>query len=78
VHDLQSSGTISIQDAALAQGDVYVTVPGHGQGQGQVRVVIDDRQRIYNAVSETEALPTSTRVRVKCINSDNTLTVEAI
>lgn len=78
VHDLQSSGTVSIQDAAHAQGDVYVTVPQRGAGSGQVRVVIDERQRIYNAVSESEALPTSTRIRVKCINSDNTLTVEAL
>ena len=78
VHDLQSSGTVSIQSAMGAEGDVYVTVPQRGQGVGQVRVIVSDRQRIYNAVSETNPLPTNTRVRVTRINEDNTLTVAAI
>jgi hypothetical protein len=78
VHDLQSSGTVSIQSAMGAEGDVYATVPKRGDGFGQVRVVVSDRQRIYNAVSETDLLPTNTRVRVTRINEDNTLTVSAV
>jgi membrane protein implicated in regulation of membrane protease activity len=75
VHDLQSTGAVSIQSAIGAEGDVYVTVPAHGQGAGQVRVIVEERQRIYNAVSETDALPSNTRVRVCRVNEDNTLTV---
>ena len=71
--DLQSSGTVSIAGAMGREGDVYVTVPG--AGRGQVRVNIGDRQRIYNAVSGGEELPTGTRVRVTKVNQDNTLTV---
>lgn len=76
VADLQSSGTVSIQSAIDATGEVYVTVPPRGKGTGQVRVVLSDRQRTYNAVAENEdSLPTNTRVRVTSVNEDNTLTV---
>jgi membrane protein implicated in regulation of membrane protease activity len=75
VHDLQSSGTVSIQQALGAEGEVYVTVPENGQGTGQVRVIVNNRQRIYNASSEGEALPTNARVRVTRVNDNNTLTV---
>jgi hypothetical protein len=78
VYDLQSTGTISIQSAMGAEGDVYVTVPPRGQGQGQVRVIVKDRQRLYNAISDGEPLPTNTRVRVSRVNEDNTLTVERL
>lgn len=77
VHDLQSSGTLSI-DAALGEpGEVYVTVPGHQAGRGQIKLVIGDRQRIFDAVTSGDALPTRTRVRVIAVNDDRTLTVGA-
>jgi hypothetical protein len=75
VYDLQSSGNISIETANGAEGEVYAGVPAKGNGTGQVRVVIGERQRIYNAVSEDEPLPTKTRVRVIRVNADRTLTV---
>lgn len=75
VYDLQSSGNIAIEQAGGAEGEVYAGVPGKGEGAGQVRVIIGERQRIYNAVSEGEALPTRTRVRVVKVNDDRTLTV---
>jgi hypothetical protein len=78
VYDLQSTGTVSIQSAVDAEGDVYVTVPARGSGVGQVRVIISERQRIYNAISEDQPLPTNTRVRVTRVNEDNTLTVSPI
>lgn len=76
VADLQSSGTVSIQQAIDATGEVYVTIPPRGQGVGQVRVVLADRQRTYNAIAEDEdSIPTNARVRVTRVNEDNTLTV---
>ena len=45
---------------------------------GQVRVVVDERARIYNAVAAGEELTTKTRVRVTAVNNDNTLTVTRI
>lgn len=75
VHDLQSSGNVSIQQAIGAEGEVYANVPTQGEGVGRVKVIIGNRQRIYNAVSESEPLPTNTRVRVVRVNDNNTLTV---
>jgi hypothetical protein len=78
VYDLQSTGTVAIQSALDAEGDVYVNVPARGTGMGQVRVIISERQRIYNAISEDQPLPTNTRVRVTRVNEDNTLTVSPV
>jgi len=78
VYDLQSSGTVSIMQAMDAEGEVYVTVPAPGKGSGQVKLVINDRQRIYNAVSESDPLPTNTRVKVARVNENNTLTVTKV
>ncbi|MCI0362355.1 MAG: hypothetical protein L0Y44_12030 [Phycisphaerales bacterium] len=73
--DLQSSGNISLDSTVGAEGDVYVSVPPRGEGRGQVRLVIGDRQRIFNAVSGGDAINSYTRVRVQHVNDDNTVTV---
>ena len=75
IHDLQSTGNVPITDSVGSEGDVYVTVPGNHAGSGQVRVTIGQRQRIYNASTDAEPLPTGTRVRVVGINEDNTVVV---
>ena len=72
---LQSSGNISINRALGSQGVVYVEVPGNNTGKGQVTLVIDDKQRIMNAITPDETLPSKTRVNVVGINPDNTITV---
>ena len=77
IYSLQASGNINIQDAMDAEGTVYVKVPSDGK-RGQVRLVIDGRQRIFNAVSEEDVIETKRRVRVVRVNRDNTLTVRAI
>ena len=75
VHDLQSTGTLPISAAMNAQGEVYANIPQHGDGAGQVRLVVNQRQRIYNAVSSGEPLPTGTAVHVVRVNENNTVTV---
>lgn len=77
--DLQSSGNITLADTVGKEGEVYATIPGGGRGQ--VRLVVSQRLRIYNALAAQSAdvpgedLPTGTRVRVISANPDNTLTV---
>jgi hypothetical protein len=74
-HDLQSSGTFTLDAAVGATGDVYAAIPAAGTGRGQVRLVLADRQRIVDAVSAGGPLPRSARVRVLAVNEDHTLTV---
>ena len=75
LHDLQSSGTVTLDDAIGATGDVYASIPGRGHGRGQVKLVLRDRLRIVDAVSDDRPLDRSTRIRVLGVNDDNTLTV---
>jgi hypothetical protein len=74
-HDLQSSGTLTLDAALGATGEVYASIPAAGTGRGQVRLVLRDRLRIFDAVATAEALPRSARIRVLAVNDDNTLTV---
>lgn len=78
MYDLQTSGNVHIQDAVGVEGAVYTNVPEKGSGRGQVRVVIDGRDRIYNAISDRQAIPTRSRVRVVRVNQDHTLTVTPV
>lgn len=72
---LYASGNISIQDAVGCTGSVYVGVPARNEGKGKVRLVVNNRARIFNAVSSGEELPRNTRVKVVMVNRDNTVTI---
>lgn len=73
-NDLQASGNIKISDAIGLEGSVDVKVPGRGAGAGRVRLVISNRLREYNAVTEGEDIVRGTRVRVTRADG-STLTV---
>jgi membrane protein implicated in regulation of membrane protease activity len=75
VYSLQESGNIRIADTVGCEGVVYTNIPGAGEGRGSVRVIIGDRARLYNAVTEGEGLATKTRIRVTRANRDNSVTV---
>lgn len=76
VRTLEGSGNVKIQSALGLEGDVYARIPAGGRGQ--VRLVIDSRQRIYNAVSTGVDIASQSRVRVVNVNDDNTITVEPV
>lgn len=78
VYDLQSSGNFPMRAIVGGVGEVYLTVPGSGAGKpgyGKVSVSHDNRRRTFNAMSEGEAIPTGSRVRVVRVNDDMTITV---
>lgn len=79
IYRLQVTGNIAADAAVGIEGDVYLSVPAtdaaKGAGLGKVRVVIDRRQRLYNAISDAGEIPTHARVRVLRVNPDNSLTV---
>lgn len=78
VRTLESSGNVQIRSALGLEGDVYARVPAAGEGRGQVRLIIDQRQRMFNAISRAGEVTSQTRVRVVSVNDDNTLTVEPV
>ncbi len=75
MYRLESSGNVPMYHALEAEGTVYASIPAKGLGPGRVRVVIDDRERFYKAITEGEALPRSEKIRVVSINQDNSVTV---
>lgn len=75
IYDLQTSGNIDAAQTVGAEGTVYVGIPPAGEGHGQVQVIVDDRQRTYNAISTGPALGYNERVRVVGMSDPSTLTV---
>ncbi len=78
IHDLQSSGNVSIRGAQGLEGDVYTRIPEKGAGRGQVRLIIQGRQRMYTAFTEGDTIESGTRIRVVQVNDDNTVTVARV
>ena len=75
VYRLQSSGNVPIDAALGVEGSVYVAVPPRHEGRGRVRLLIGNRERFLNAVTDAEPIESNVRVRVTAINDDNTVTV---
>ncbi|HWB20981.1 MAG TPA: hypothetical protein VG711_11820 [Phycisphaerales bacterium] len=73
--EMQSSGNVNLKDAVGSEAHVYVSIPSAGEGRGQVRVVLNNTQRIVNAVSSGPSIASNARVRVLNVNADNTITV---
>lgn len=79
LYDLRSDGTVMIKHAMGIEGDTYAQIPPSASGRGQVTVIINTRQRTYNAVTSDEApIPTGARIRVVGIKDANTLDVTAL
>ena len=76
--ELEASGNIGIQQVIGKDGVVDVTVPGARGGTGRVRVIVDERQRSYSAMTEGAELGRATRVRILSAEGDNTLMVVSV
>ena len=74
---LQSSGTIDLRNAVGHEAEIYLTIPAAGIGKAQV--TIQERMRIYNAVSKDKSeIKTGQRVRVTEVTPQEVLVVERI
>lgn len=79
LYSISESGNISVRDVLGREAEVYLTIPPGKQGRGRIRVTVNDRHRMYNAItSDTEPIATKRRVRILHASDDNTVTVEAI
>lgn len=72
---LASSGNIDFSKSVGLDAEVYATIPAKGSGRGQVRIVVDGRQRILQAMSSDTEYSTGTRVRVLEAKADNSVVV---
>lgn len=73
---LQSSGNIVLAKAVGMPAQVYLKIPGKGKGSGKVTVLIQERFREYDAITdEPEDIPSGSQVRITGIVSGDTLKV---
>lgn len=72
---MQVSGTVDTAWALEEEGTVYTQIPAARAGRGEVRVVINERLRYLQAVTDGDAIETATQVRITEINEDNSVTV---
>ena len=73
---LKSSGTVRIEQCVGHEGTVYLTVPGNKSGAGKVTVMLSDRTMEFPAVTNTDAIPTGSRVVVVDVSGPSTLEVK--
>ena len=74
---MQSSGTLDIYNALGQEGTVYLTIPK--DEVGKVRVTVQDRLRVLDAVAEDkEEIKTGERVRVLGLSGTSVLVVDRI
>lgn len=79
VYGLQSSGTLPLFHALESEGTVYTGIPAAGEGAGEVRLVIGERERYYKATTDGSALERGRRVRVVAVNEDrSSVKVESV
>lgn len=76
---MQQSGNINLyKNAVGCTGTTYLAIPGHRQGEGKVQLSIGGAVREYGAVTDGDALPTGTRIRVVEVVDPATVLVEEI
>ena len=61
---LQENGTVSQRSALGESGTVYIPIPARRRGAGKVQLVLGEQLMELDAVTEGEAMPTGTQVRV--------------
>ncbi|KPK66133.1 MAG: hypothetical protein AMK73_00910 [Planctomycetes bacterium SM23_32] len=74
---LQSSGTMNLANAVGQEGTVYLGIPA--DGVGKVRVTVQERLKVFNAVSgKGRPFKTGERIVVTGVSPDNTLIVDEV
>ena len=69
-----TSGTVRLENALAEQGEVYLTIPAHGEGQ--VQLIVQGRHRTVAAISaDNVELATGIQVVVTDIDDDGTTLV---
>jgi hypothetical protein len=72
---LGAEGTVHIEQAVGATGEVYLKIPGHKSGLGKVTVDVQNRTMEYQAMTGGEELPTGAKVVVVGVVNHDTVDV---
>lgn len=75
LYNLGSSGSLVIRNAIGHEGEVYLRIPGGGEGRGKVTVEIQGRTVELPAVTDGEGIGTGKIVKVVDVAGGDTLRV---
>ena len=75
---MEQSGNIETASAVGCKGNVYLTIPGHRQGEGKVQISIQGAIREFDATTEGDTLPNGTPIQVVAVLNENMLLVAKI
>ena len=79
LYSMQQTGNINVYKSAIGStGTVYLKIPAERGGEGKVQITIQGAVREYNALTEGEALPTGTPIKVVEVINPSTLLVEPL
>lgn len=79
LYSMQQTGNINVYKTAVGcTGTVYLTIPAERSGEGKVQITIQGAVREYNALTEGDALPTGTPIKVVEVINPSTLLVEPL
>lgn len=73
---LTQAGNVDLRNALYNTGEVYLTVPANKKGYGKVHVKVSGSLKELDAVTNGDALPTGSSIRIIEILDDNLLLVE--
>ena len=71
-------GNFSLESAIYNTGEVYLTIPAAKEGSGKINVSIDGAIRELDAITNGEALPSGTAIKIIDITDKQVLVVEPI
>ena len=79
LYSMQQTGNINVYKSAVGcTGTVYLNIPAERSGEGKVQITIQGAVREYNALTEGDALPTGTPIKVVEAINPSTLLVEPL
>jgi hypothetical protein len=78
LYQLKSDGTSVMTEAINRSGTVYLRIPSHGSGAGEIQVSFGGRLQNVQAYTKGLELPTGTAVRVVALHGDHALLVEKL
>ncbi len=73
---LTEQGTTQLSKALYSTGEVYLSIPANKNGQGKVHIKIQGALKEVDAVTNGDALPTGSAIKVVEVIDDNLILVE--
>jgi len=73
---LTEDGNVNTSNALYSTGEVYLSIPANKNGQGKVHIKIQGALKEVDAMTNGDALPTGSAIKVVEIIDDNLIVVE--